>query len=77
MELENMDENLKNLIEQLTNRLDYITFEETDEPFNVDEVKLIVSLLEIYSPSKEKFNVEKSYKKFLDRISDTQKEKGS
>lgn len=72
-----MDENLKNLIEQLTNRLDYITFEETDEPFNVDEVKLIVSLLEIYSPSKEKFNVEKSYKKFLDRISDTQKEKGS
>ena len=73
-----MDANITKLIEELTNRLDYLTFEVPEEEFNVAEIKPIVSLLEIYEPSKEKFNVKESYQKILEKMQHyNQKEKGS
>lgn len=69
-----MEDNRKILVEELTKRLRHMTFDLPDEEFDTEEVNLIVSLLQIYDPSEEKFDVEESLKRFWDYVAFREKE---
>lgn len=60
-----MKDNKAQLINEISHRLRYLTLVAPDEDFNVDEIQLLVSLLQIYEPSEIS---EEEMKKQLDKM---------
>lgn len=64
-----MIESKKNLINALTCRLRYLTYDVPDEQFDEEEVNLIVGLLGFYEETlpDDYFTAEKAFERFLER----------
>jgi len=62
-----MENNIKQLVEEIKHRLKFITLEENENAFNADEVGFLVSLLTIYEPQEET-DKEESLKRFKEYI---------